>query len=78
MESCSNNVVKYNALLISLQLAQQMGVKYLEAYGDSKLIINQVNGEYEVRHEDLIPYHYAAIRLANTFDGFYISLISHL
>ena len=45
-ESCSNNVAKYNALLIGLQLAHEMGVRYLEAYGDSKLIINQVKGEY--------------------------------
>ena len=41
-ESCSNNVAEYNALLIGLQLAHGMGVRYLEAYGDSKLIINQV------------------------------------
>ena len=32
-----------------------MGVRYLEAYGDSRLIVNQVKGEYEVRHEDLVP-----------------------
>ena len=48
MEPCSNNVAEYNALLIDLQLAQQMGVKYLKAYDDSKLIINQIKGEYEV------------------------------
>jgi len=60
-ESCSNNIAEYNALLIGLQLTQQMGVQYLEAYGDSKLIISQVKGEYEVRHEDLKPYYHAAI-----------------
>jgi len=27
---------------------------------------------------DLIPYHYVAIMLANTFDGFYISCVSRL
>jgi len=59
-ESYSNNLAEYNALLIALQLAQRMGVEYLEAYGDSKLTINQVKGEYKVRHEDLIPYHHAA------------------
>ena len=55
-----------------------MGIQYLEAYGDSKLIINQVKGEYEIWHEDLIPYHYAAIKLADSFDGFYISHVSRL
>jgi len=67
----SNNMAEYNALLIGLQLTQQMEVKYLEAYGDSKLIINQIKGEYKVRHEDLISYHNAAIQLVNTFDGLY-------
>ena len=46
-ESYSNNLAEYNALLIALQLAQRMGVEYLEAYGDSKLITNQVKGENE-------------------------------
>jgi len=53
-----------------------MGGQYLEAYGDFKLIINQVKGEYEVRHKDLVPYHHATIKLANTFEGFYISHVS--
>jgi len=75
---CSNNIVEYNALLIDLQLPQQMGVWYLEAYGDSMLNINKLKGEYEVRHEDLISYHYTTIQLANTFEGFYISYVSRL
>jgi len=39
-EPCSNTVAEYNAVLIGLQFTQQMGVTYLEPYGDSKLIIN--------------------------------------
>jgi len=39
-----------------MQIADEIGVKNLEAYGDSKLIVNQVRREYEVRHEDLVPY----------------------
>ena len=73
-EHCSNNVAEYNALLIGLQLAHEMGVRYLEAYGDSKLIVNQVKGEYEVRHEDLVPYYHAVIKIANSFDRFYIGM----
>jgi len=37
-----------------MQIASEIGVKNLEAYGDSKLIVHQVRGEYEVRHEDLV------------------------
>jgi len=75
-EPCSNNVAEYNALLVGLQLAHEMGVRYLEAYGDSKLIINQIKGEYEVRHGDLVPYYHAVIKTANLFEGFYIGHVS--
>ena len=76
-KSCSNNVARYNALLIGLQLAHGTGVRYLEAYGDSKLIINLVKGEYEVRQEDLVSYYHAVIEMANLFDGFYIGPVSY-
>ena len=39
-------------------------------------IINQVKGEYEVRHEDLVPYYHTVIELANLFEGFYIGHVS--
>ena len=78
MEPYSNNVVEYNALLIGLQLAQWMGVKYFEAYGDFKLKVNQIKREYKVGHEDLISYHHVVIKLANIFDSFYISHVSRL
>ena len=71
-EPCSNNVVEYNALLIGMQIADEIGVKNLEAYGDSKLIVNQVRREYEFRHEDLVPYYNATISMAERFENFYI------
>jgi len=40
IEPCSNNVAEYNALLIGMQLAEEIRVKNLKAYGDSKLIVN--------------------------------------
>jgi len=55
-----------------MQLAEEIRVKNLEAYGDSKLIVNQVRWEYEVWHEDLVPYHNAAIIMAEKFENFYI------
>ena len=78
IEPYSNNVAEYNALLISLQLAREMGVQYLEAYVDSKLVTNRIKGEHEVHHEDLIPCYQVAIELANALDGFYVSHVSHL
>ena len=71
-ELSSNNVAEYNALLIGMQIADEIGVKNLEAYSDLKLIVNQIRGEYEVRHEDLVPYHNTTIHMAERFKNFYI------
>ena len=51
---------------------REIGVKNLEAYDDSKLIVNQVRGEYEVRNEDLVPYYNVTIQMAERFRNFYI------
>ena len=45
-------------------------------YGDPKLIVNQVCGEYEVPHENLVPYHYVTIDMAENFKIFYINHVS--
>jgi len=54
-EPCPNNVLEYNAFLIGMQLATEIGVENFEVHGYSKLIVNQVREKYEVRHEDLAP-----------------------
>src|SRR3954470_8448668 len=69
-EPCTNNVAKYNALLIGLQLAHQLGVRNLHAYGDSELVVNQLHGEYEVRSNDRITYFNSALQMAEQFKGF--------
>jgi len=56
-----------------MQLAEEIGVKHLEAYGDSKLIVNQIRGEYKIQHEDLVPYHNATINMTEKFRSFYIN-----
>ena len=62
----SINVAEYQALIIGLQMAIEMGISQLEIFGDSKLIINQILEQYDVKKEDLIPYcKYAKKLLAN-------------
>ena len=55
-ELWSINVAEYQALIIGLQMAIEMGTSQLEIFGDSKLIINQILEQYDVKKEDLIPY----------------------
>jgi len=72
-EPCSNNVAEYNTLLNWIQITDEIGVKNFKAYGDSKLIINEVCREYEVRHEDLVLSHNTTIHMAERFRNFYIN-----
>ncbi|KAM1017646.1 hypothetical protein ACFX2A_048180 [Malus domestica] len=65
---CSNNVAEYQALIIGLQMAINMGITAFEIFGDSKLIINQLLTEYEVRKDDLIPYFRLATQLLQEFE----------
>ena len=55
-ELWSINVAEYQALIIGMQMAIEMGISQLEIFGDSKLIINQILEQYDVKKEDLIPY----------------------
>ena len=38
-----NNQVEYEALLFDLKFLESMGVKHMEAYGDSLLVVQQVS-----------------------------------
>jgi len=60
-----------------MKLTEEIGVKHLKAYGDSKLIVYQVREEYEVRHKDLVPYHNTTINMAKGFKNFYIDHVPH-
>ncbi|KAL4028108.1 hypothetical protein IC575_011301 [Cucumis melo] len=68
-ELCSNNVAEYQALIIGLQMALEIRVSFIEIYGDSKLIINQLSLQYDVKHEDLKPYFTYARQLMERFDS---------
>jgi ribonuclease HI/probable phosphoglycerate mutase len=40
---CTNNQTEYEALLFGLEILHYMGVKHVEAYGDSLLVVQQVS-----------------------------------
>jgi len=65
---CSNNVVEYQALNLSLEMAIGTGITDPNIYGDSQLVINQLLDEYEVNKEDIVPYHRQVLRLLNKLD----------
>ena len=53
---CSNNIAEYESLLLGLHLLKKLGAKRIIVFGDSELIIRQVNGEYNTNHPRLRAY----------------------
>jgi hypothetical protein len=50
----SNNEVEYEALLHELRLAISLGIKRLLVYGDSLLVVQQVNKEWDCNKETMV------------------------
>ena len=66
--TASNNVAEYTALVEGLSLAAELGVKKLQVYSDSELMVKQMNGEYKVKNEDLRALYEEACQLRKQFE----------
>jgi ribonuclease HI len=65
----SNNEAEYEALLHRLRLAASLGIKRLLVYGDSAVVINQVNKSWDRNKENMDTYCLEVCKLENKFYG---------
>ena len=63
----TNNYAEYDGLLIGLDLAIKNDITNLTVYMDSKLIIEQMNGNYKVKNVGLKPLFERAKQLQENF-----------
>ena len=66
--TASNNVAEYTALIEGLTLAAELGVKALQVFSDSELMVKQMNGEYKVKNDDLRTLYEEACALRRQFE----------
>ncbi|XP_075666144.1 uncharacterized protein LOC142635980 [Castanea sativa] len=52
----TNNEAKYEALLAGSQMVRHLGEEIMDLYCDSKLVFEQINGEFEARDERIKKY----------------------
>jgi len=52
----TNNVAKYEALILGLELAKSLKVQNLAGYGDSELIVKHIRNIYQNKHPRLKAY----------------------
>jgi len=64
----TNNVAEYKALLLGLERALERGVRRLDVFADSELLIKQLKGQYRVKNEGLKPLFSEAKALIQRFE----------
>jgi ribonuclease HI len=68
-EKETNNVAEYNGLILGLHKANQLNIKNLLVFGDSQLVIKQMNGEYKVNSENIKKLYATASEKSKLFDN---------
>lgn len=66
----TNNVAEYCGLILALREARAEGVTHLTVISDSQLMVSQVNGEFKVSSEKLVPLHQKVMHLKSSFSSF--------
>jgi ribonuclease HI/probable phosphoglycerate mutase len=69
----TNNQAEYRALITALEEAARLGATHVEIRTDSKLVAEQIRGNYRVRHPDLKPLFQRACRLLSACGTYTIS-----
>ena len=66
----TNNFAEYSAVILGLQKCIELKLKNIHVYGDSQLVIKQINNEYKVESENLKVLYETVIDSLIEFDEF--------
>jgi ribonuclease HI len=72
----TNNVAEYEALVLGLRAAREMGIQEIAVFGDAELVVQQVRNAYQAKHPRLRSYRNEVWDLVDSFfSAFNISFI---
>ena len=74
--AASNNAAEYEALINGLQIAIELGVRRLDVWGDSQLVIDQVMKDSNCHDRKMEAYCKLVRRLEDKFDGLELNHIA--
>ena len=72
LDSATNNEAEYHALIRGLQAAADFGIKRLQIFSDSELVVKQIRGEFRVRNPRLLPLFGQAVSRLKHFEQYAI------
>jgi ribonuclease HI len=64
----TNNVAEYKALIAGLEAVAHLRARVMHVRADSLLVINQLRGEWKVKHAGMKPLHAEARKLLAEYD----------
>ena len=71
----TNNIVEYGACILGLETALELRIRRMEIFGDSNLVIRQIQGDWKTKDVKLRPFHAYLELLVGRFDNLsYINL----
>ena len=71
----TNNMAKYEVCIAGMEALRELGVKEVEVFGDSTLVIAQAQKLWKVNEENLKPYQQYLEDLTKTFDRIEYTII---
>jgi ribonuclease HI len=71
----TNNQAEYQALIVGLAKAEELGGREIEVFLDSELVVKQMNREYRVKDKDLAP---LFVKVYNATLGFKKIVFKHI
>ena len=67
--AASNNVAEYEALVHGLNVAKEIGIRRIECFGDSDLVVQQVSGNWDALDANMALYRFHAQKISGFFEG---------
>jgi ribonuclease HI len=64
----TNNIAEYRAFAAALEEAHRIGATKVTVYSDSQLAVCQINGQYRVKNEGLLPLYGTVMNLLAGFE----------
>src|SRR5664279_4215178 len=67
--AASNNVAEYEALVHGLKVAKEIGIRRIQCFGDSDLVVQQVSGTWDALDANMALYRFHVQKISGYFDG---------
>src|ERR1044071_5873735 len=67
--AASNNVAEYEALVHGIKLAKEIGIRNIECFADSDLVVQQCTGNWDAKDANMASYRFLVQEVSGYFEG---------